>query len=112
MMVSEMQAHIKWLYSIQNLKKYLQNEGFIITKEKSAWKPSQTLIWLRIRTKLKKKIPGFYCIPTEKLSAIKSSIVLLIEKLLYTTAREFGKACGKLISMKFVLGDTDSAIKN
>ena len=64
------------------------------------------------KNKIKKKKPDFYCIPTEKLSAIKSSIVLLIEKLLYTTAREFGKACGKLISMKFVLGDTDSAIKN
>ena len=48
----------------------------------------------------------------EKLSAIKNSIVLLIEKLLYTTACELGKACEKLISMKFGLGDTDSAIKD
>ena len=47
-----------------------------------------------------------YCIPTEKLSPIKSSILLLIKKLPYTTARELGKACGKLISTKFVLGDT------
>ena len=40
-----------------------------------------------------------------KLSAIKNSIVLLIEKLPYTTARELGKACGRLISTKFVLED-------
>ena len=93
------------------MKKSLEKKAdFIINEEKSVWKPSQTLIWLRIRTKLKK--PGFYCIPTEKLSAIKNSIVLLVEKLLYTTARELGKTCGKLISMKFGLGDTDSAIKN
>ena len=32
-------------------------------------------------------------------------IALLIEKLPYTTARELGKACRKLISTKFVLGD-------
>ena len=60
------------------------------------------MIWLGIRINFKN---GFYCIPTEKLSAIKSWIVLLIEKLPYTTARELGKACEKLISTKFVLGD-------
>ena len=32
-------------------------------------------------------------------------IALLIEKLPYITARELGKACRKLISTKFVLGD-------
>ena len=32
-------------------------------------------------------------------------IVLLIEKLAYITAGELGKACEKLISTKFVLGD-------
>ena len=32
-------------------------------------------------------------------------MVLLIEKLIYTTARELGKACAKLISKKFGLGD-------
>ena len=88
------------------LWKSLQNAGFIINEEKSVWKPSHTLIWLRIRTTLKKKKTA------EKLSAIKNSIVLLIEKLLYTTACELGKACEKLISMKFGLGDTDSAIKD
>ena len=62
------------------------------------------MIWLGVRTKFKKK-NGFYCIPTEKLSDVKNSIVLLIENLLNTTARELGKACGKLISMKFGLGD-------
>ena len=40
-----------------------------------------------------------------KLSAIENSIVLIIEKLPYATARELGKACGRLISTKFVLGD-------
>ena len=65
---------------------------------------SQTLIWLGIRTKLKKE-NGSYCIPTEKLSGVKNSIALLIEKLPYTTARKLGKACGKLISIKFDLGD-------
>ena len=48
---------------------------------------------------------SFYCIPTEKMSDVKNSTVLLIEKLPYTTAHEFEKACGKLISIKFGLGD-------
>ena len=60
------------------------------------------MIWLGIRINLKN---CFYCIPTEKLSAIKNSIVLLIEKLPKTTAHELEKACEKLISTKYVLGD-------
>ena len=39
------------------------------------------------------------------MSDVKNSTVLLIEKLPYTTAHEFEKACGKLVSMKFGLGD-------
>ena len=60
------------------------------------------MIWFGIRINFKN---GLYCIPTEKLSAIKNSIVLLIEQLPYTAARELGKACRKLISTKIVLGD-------
>ena len=75
---------------------------FIINEGKSVWKPPQNLIWLEIRINFRN---GFYCIPTEKLSVIKNLIALLIEKLPYTTARELGKACRKLISTKFVLGD-------
>ena len=86
------------LFRLNFVKKSLQNTGFIINEGKSVWKPSQTLIWLEIR------INGFCCIPTEKLPAIKNSIVLFIKKLPNTTtAREFGKACGKLILTKFVL---------
>ena len=58
-----------------------------------------------VRNKNEIKKNGFYCIPTEKLSDIKNSIVLLIEELPYTTARELGKTCGKLISRKVVWGD-------
>ena len=90
------------LFHSNFVKKSLQNTGFIINEEKSVWKPSQNLIWLEIRINFKN---GFYCIPTEKLSAIKNSIVLLIEELPYTSARKLGKACRKLISTKFVLGD-------
>ena len=86
------------------MKKSLQKAGFIIIKEKSVWKPSQAFIWLGIRTIFLRK-NSFYCIPTEKMSDVKNSIVLLIEKLPYTTAHEFEKACGKLISIKFGLGD-------
>ena len=64
------------------------------------------MIWLGIRINFKKKKKKkLYCIPTEKLSAIKISIVLLIKKLLYTVARGLGKACEKFVSTKFVLGD-------
>ena len=66
------------LFHSNFVKKCLQNAGFIINEEKSVWEPSQTLIWLRVRINLKN---GFYCMPTEKLSAIKNSIVLLIERL-------------------------------
>ena len=90
------------LFHSNFVKKSLQNAGFIINEEKSVWKPSQNLIWLGVRINLKS---SFYCIPTEKLSAIKNSTVLLIEKLPYTTTRELAKACRKLISTKFALGD-------
>ena len=90
------------LFHLNFGKKYFQNAGFILKKEKSVRKQSQHLICLGIKINLKN---GFYCIPTEKLSATKYSIVLLIEKLPYTAARDLGKTCGKLISMKFVLGD-------
>ena len=43
---------------------------------------------------------------TNCITNCKNSIVPLIEKLLYTTARDLGKAWGKLISIKFGLGDT------
>ena len=82
------------LFHSDFVKKSLQNASFIINEEKSVWKLSQTLIWLGVRINLKS---GFYCIPTKKLSAIKNSIVLLNERLPYTTARELGKACRKLI---------------
>ena len=57
---------------------------------------------VRNKNKLKKRL--LLC-TSRKMSAIKNSIVLLIGKLPYTTACELGKACGKLISTKFVLGD-------
>ena len=75
---------------------------FIINEVRSVWKPPQNLIWLGIIINFRN---GFYHIRTEKLSVIKNLIALLIEKLPYTTARELGKACRKLISTKFVLGD-------
>ena len=59
---------------------------------------------LRDKNKIKKN-PYSYCTPTEKLSDVKNSIVLLIEKLPYTAERELGKACVKLISMKIVSRD-------
>ena len=43
---------------------------------------------------------------TNCITNCKNSIVPLIEKLLHTTARDLGKAWGKLISIKFGLGDT------
>ena len=73
------------LFHSNFVKKSSQNTGFIINEEKSLWKPSQNLIWLGIRINFKN---GFYCIPTENMSATKNSIVLLIEKLSYATARE------------------------
>ena len=113
MMFSELQAHIKLLYFNQSCEKVSTKRRFYYKRGKICLETISNFDLVTNKNKIKKKKkPGFYCIPTEKLSAIKSSIVLLIEKLLYTTAREFGKACGKLISMKFVLGDTDSAIKN
>ena len=39
------------------------------------------------------------------MSDVKKSILLFIEKLPYTIAHEFKKACGKLISMKSGLRD-------
>ena len=80
------------LFHSNFLRKSWQNADFIISEEKSVWKPSQTLIGLGIEINL---INGFY---SRKLSAIKNSLVLLIEKLLYTTARELAKRCRKLIS--------------
>ena len=63
------------------------------------------LVRNKSKIKNKQKKPGFYCIPTEKLSDVRNSIVKLIEKLPYTAVREFEKACVNLISMKIGLRD-------
>ena len=110
MMFSELQAHIKLLYFNQSCEKVSTKRRFYYKQGKICLETISNFDLVTNKNKIKKT--GFYCIPTEKLSAIKNLIVLLVEKLLYTTARELGKACGKLISMKFGLGDTDSAIKN
>ena len=109
-MFSELQAHIKLLCFNQSCEKVSTKRRFYYKRGKICLETISNFDLVTNKNKIKKT--GFYCIPTEKLSAIKNLIVLLVEKLLYTTARELGKACGKLISMKFGLGDTDSAIKN
>ena len=77
------------------MKKSIQNAGFIINEEKYVWRPSQTLIWLGIRIKLKKKWLLLY---TNRKTTVQYNIR-------YTTPCELGKARGKLISMKFGLED-------
>ena len=53
-------SHKMTLFHWNFVKKSLQNAGFIINEEKSAWKPSQTLIWLGTRMKLKKTASTVY----------------------------------------------------
>ena len=60
---------------------------------------------VRNRNKFKKQLLLYTSRKTVSCIKTKNSIVLLIEKLPYTIARELGKACGKLISTKFVLED-------
>ena len=48
------------LFHSNFVKKSLQNAAFIINDEKSAWKPSETLIWLDIRITFKKATSTVY----------------------------------------------------
>ena len=48
------------LFHSNFVKKSLQNAAFIINDEKSAWKPSETLIWLDTRITFKKATSTVY----------------------------------------------------
>ena len=65
--------------------------GFIINSEKSVWQPQKELIWLEIKINL--------------ILSIMESIQVTIKNLPYTTARNLPKLCGKIISIKLMLGN-------
>ena len=99
-------SHKMSLFHSNFVKKSLQNAGFILNEEKSVETISK-FNWLGIRINFKKppKKPASTVYQQKNSQLFKNSIVLLIEKLPYATARELGKASENLISTKFVLGD-------
>jgi len=72
------------------VKKSLKLSGFVVNEEKSVWIPEQKLTWLGISVDL-----------TEMK---KDTINDIITSLPYSTARKLSKLCGKIISMKIVMG--------
>ena len=84
------------------VKNSLKLSGFIANEEKSVWIPIQKMTWLGINADLKNKI---FTISNERIDSVVSSLQLIINSLPYTTARTLASLCGKLISMKFVMGD-------
>ena len=87
------------LFHLNFVKKSLQIAGFIINEEKSVETISKFDLVMN-KNKLKKQLLLY---TNRKTVCYKNSIVLLIKKLPYTTARELGKACRKLIPTKFAL---------
>ena len=68
--------------------------------EKSVWKPTKVLSWVGIKIDL---IQNMF-IPEERVNATLSYVSCLL-KSPYTTARKLSKLTGKLLSMKYVIGN-------
>ena len=84
------------------VKNSLKLSGFVVNEEKSVWHPTQKMIWLGIHLDLKNEV---YTIPEERIVSTFKVLHFIINSLPYTTARTLAKLCGKLISLKFVMGD-------
>ena len=76
--------------------------GFIVNSKKLLCQPQKELIWLRIKINL---INLRFTIPENRILSIMESIQVAIKNLLYATAQNLSKLCGKIISTKFVLGN-------
>ncbi|XP_057296266.1 uncharacterized protein LOC130625224 [Hydractinia symbiolongicarpus] len=80
----------------------LKKSGFVANNDKSLWSPTQNMTWLGINLDLKKKL---FSILSQRLISTLSSLQFILDSLPYTSARKLGKFCGKIISMKFVIGN-------
>ena len=84
------------------VKNSLQLSGFIVNEEKSIWFPTEKMTWLGINVDLNNKI---FTISDERLHSAVFALQFIINSLPYCTARILARFCGKIISMKFVMGD-------
>lgn len=83
------------------VQKSLQLSGFVENAEKSVWDPKQQLKWLGFSVDLEKME---WYIPEKRMVSAKNLINDIIIRLPYTSARKLSQLCGKIISMKIVMG--------
>ena len=82
------------------VKQDIENAGFIINVEKSAWEPSLTMEWLGFLIDLS---VGEFSVPVSKIEALKSKLQEAREAKC-VPARQLASLIGKIVSMSLVLG--------
>ena len=83
------------------VKETLVRAGMTCNDEKSVWKPTKVLSWVGIKIDLTQNM---LFIPEERVNSTLCFVSCLL-KSPYTTARKLSKLTGKLLSMKYVIGN-------
>jgi len=96
------ESYISAVADAKLVRSSLINAGFVINEGKSTWIPSHIITWLGITVDL--YLTKFY-IPDEKILSTLCFINYLLQNLTFVSARSLAQLSGKLIAMKFVMGD-------
>ena len=80
----------------------LTRAGFIVNSEKSVWQPTKTLICLGIEVDLNSDALKIF---SERIDSILFTIEFILSKI-YISVRTLSELRGKLISTKFIIGNT------
>ena len=80
----------------------LQKSGFITNEEKSEWEPVTRIQWLGIQVDFENKT---YTISEKRIISLIKSLEDIFDHPTRTSARQLSCVAGKIVSMKFVLGN-------
>ena len=84
------------------VKTTLKNTGFVPNVTKSIWIPCERIIWLGIEIDINNNILS---ISSSRITSILNKIEFLTNKI-YISAMELSELAGKIISTKFIIGNT------
>ena len=84
------------------VSKSLDKSGFIVNNPKSQWEPVTEIQWLGIQVDFKSKT---YAISEKSIQSLLNSLENIFQHPTRVTARELFRVAGKIVSMKFVLGN-------
>ena len=80
----------------------LEKSGIIANNQKSQWEPMTEIQWLGIQVDFKSKT---YSISEKRIQSLLTSLENIFQHPTRVTARELSRVAGKIVSMKFVLGN-------